>query len=651
MKKYTLYSIIGFPLIIILLTALIIISFHNNSFNTVEKMYSSYFANTHLEYNKKIVTNLVKNIKEIIDYENENIEQRVKRVLRDKLEIALKIVQNIYKNNNEKLSKKEIRKIVINRLAQLRFNNEEGYYFIYDSKTNHIVGHVIEKLIGVDFTDFKDLKGNATIATFKESLKTKYFTFDKLYFYKPNDTITQYPKLVSTFEFKELDLIIGTGEYLNNVTNNLKKEYLKKIQTMQDTQKINIYIRKDEKVFVNIVNNEIASNSIVNNLSEVITTKEKYYQYNDNGREKKSYFYYSGEWGWIIESGFYIDDTINLLSKIKNEIDIKKEISKRDTEIFIFMILLITVIISILFLNNLKNTINQYTIKLKEYINLIDKNVITSSTDINGKIIKVSEAFCKITGYDKDELLGKNHNIVRHEDTKNELYRDLWNTIKSKRTWKGEIKNKKKDGTFYWVEAIINPNLDKNNNIIGYTSIRQDITDKKRVEELSITDGLTTLYNRRHFDEFFPRTLNTARREKEYFSFILMDIDHFKQYNDTYGHQKGDEVLINVSLCLKKSMKRASDMIFRLGGEEFGVLFKSNDKEKALCHANTLRKEIEKLEIIHEKNSASNYVTMSIGLICDSAENLPSFDKVYHQADDLLYQAKESGRNKVVSNN
>ena len=101
MKKYTLYSIIGFPLIIILLTALIIISFHNNSFNTVEKMYSSYFANTHLEYNKKIVTNLVKNIKEIIDYENENIEQRVKRVLRDKLEIALKIVQNIYKNNND----------------------------------------------------------------------------------------------------------------------------------------------------------------------------------------------------------------------------------------------------------------------------------------------------------------------------------------------------------------------------------------------------------------------------------------------------------------------------------------------------------------------------------------------------------------------
>ena len=80
MKKYTLYSIIGFPLIIILLTALIIISFHNNSFNTVEKMYSSYFTNTHLEYNKKIVTNLVKNIKEIIDYENENIEHYVARL-------------------------------------------------------------------------------------------------------------------------------------------------------------------------------------------------------------------------------------------------------------------------------------------------------------------------------------------------------------------------------------------------------------------------------------------------------------------------------------------------------------------------------------------------------------------------------------------
>lgn len=167
------------------------------------------------------------------------------------------------------------------------------------------------------------------------------------------------------------------------------------------------------------------------------------------------------------------------------------------------------------------------------------------------------------------------------------------------------------------------------------------------IEKISITDGLTNVYNRRHFNDIFPKIINSAKRNNELISFLLIDIDHFKQYNDNYGHQMGDEVLIKFADCLKSSLKRVDDMCFRLGGEEFGIIYKSEDKQKALEFANILKNSIENLKIVHEYNGASNYVTASLGLICKYARDIKNIDEIYKQADDLLYEAKKSGRNIV----
>lgn len=166
--------------------------------------------------------------------------------------------------------------------------------------------------------------------------------------------------------------------------------------------------------------------------------------------------------------------------------------------------------------------------KLKEYVNVVDKYVITSATDLNGTITYVSKAFSNISGYTKEEMVGKNHNILRHPDMKKELFEDLWKTIKSDGIWQGEIKNKTKKGGYYWVEAIICPNYDRHNNKIGYISIRIDISDKKKIEQAAITDGLTNIFNRRYFNTIFPKFINSAKRDNKYTAFLLMDIDHFK---------------------------------------------------------------------------------------------------------------------------
>jgi len=119
-------------------------------------------------------------------------------------------------------------------------------------------------------------------------------------------------------------------------------------------------------------------------------------------------------------------------------------------------------------------------------IQLIDKYVIRSIADPTGKIISVSEAFCKISKYTKEELLGKQHSILRHPDMDSSIFKNLWDTIQSGKTWKGKIKNRAKDGTFYWVDAVVEPNYE-NGKIVKYTAIRTDITDKVLLEELNET--------------------------------------------------------------------------------------------------------------------------------------------------------------------
>jgi PAS domain S-box-containing protein len=122
--------------------------------------------------------------------------------------------------------------------------------------------------------------------------------------------------------------------------------------------------------------------------------------------------------------------------------------------------------------------------KIREYLTLVDKNVITSSTNLAGEITSVSEAFCAISGYAKEELLGNNHSMIKHEDMPKEIYEDLWKTIKQDKTWSGEIKNRAKDGGFYWVKATIYPIFDEERKKIGYTAIRVDISDKKEIDSL-----------------------------------------------------------------------------------------------------------------------------------------------------------------------
>lgn len=170
----------------------------------------------------------------------------------------------------------------------------------------------------------------------------------------------------------------------------------------------------------------------------------------------------------------------------------------------------------------------------------------------------------------------------------------------------------------------------------------------KKLENVSYTDSLTGLHNRRYFNLVFERELKLAKRNKSYITFMMLDIDFFKQYNDTYGHIEGDYALKSVAKVLKDTLKRPNDYVFRLGGEEFGVLLSDTDESNSAKLAREICDAVKGRELKHEKSTACEFVTISIGVVCCVADDALVDDLLIQRADEMLYHAKESGRNRYI---
>ena len=192
-----------------------------------------------------------------------------------------------------------------------------------------------------------------------------------------------------------------------------------------------------------------------------------------------------------------------------------------------------------------------------------------------------------------------------------------------------------------------------------FTSIQQDHTRlevaakklkriNKKLENVSYTDSLTSLHNRRYFNLVYEKELKQAKRDKSYITFMMLDIDYFKQYNDTYGHLQGDVALKAVAKVLKETLKRPNDYIFRLGGEEFGVLLTKTDESNSANLARDICNSLRAREIEHKNSQVNDFLTISIGVVCCVADEALADEILISRADEMLYEAKKSGRDMYV---
>lgn len=166
------------------------------------------------------------------------------------------------------------------------------------------------------------------------------------------------------------------------------------------------------------------------------------------------------------------------------------------------------------------------------------------------------------------------------------------------------------------------------------------------IQRASIEDPLTGVYNRRQFNRLYEEEFRRAERNHTPFIFFIMDIDHFKRYNDNYGHHEGDNALRQLSSLLKHHFRRSGDAVFRLGGEEFGGIINPSEHDNYLGYLEQLRRDIEALAIRHESESAG-VVTASFGLSISSELDTLTPMAIYQKTDKALYQAKQKGRNRI----
>jgi len=284
----------------------------------------------------------------------------------------------------------------------------------------------------------------------------------------------------------------------------------------------------------------------------------------------------------------------------------------------------------------------------QSYINQIHE--LTYATLIDAKtfqFIWVSDAYCQLTGYSKNELLGRDYTSMATQKLTDKALEKIKKQVFSGKPWEGEIDGKTKDNSTYSVVLTLTPVKDFWGHIEKIWATRVNITERKRIEQLAITDELTHLYNRRYFTQTFTKEINRAKRHGNALSIALLDIDYFKKINDTYGHQKGDEVLQQVAETLTSHFNRASDFVFRMGGEEFWVLSDFDNEQAFQTHLEELCVRVMALEI---KNNASEFkvMTVSIGAAFVPAADLTDSEALYYLVDNALYQAKQNGRNQIV---
>ncbi len=277
-----------------------------------------------------------------------------------------------------------------------------------------------------------------------------------------------------------------------------------------------------------------------------------------------------------------------------------------------------------------------------------------SLVDLDGLFVYVNQRFTDVTGYSSDEVIGQHTRTLKSGEWPRERYQALWETLLSGKEWAGEFHNRKKSGEMYWEQATISPMRNERGNIECFVKISVDITEFKKAEaerdalteqlrNMALHDALTGLMNRRGFEEELSRLWNLALRHPFPMGLLVIDIDHFKALNDTYGHMVGDRLLIECSELIQDSV-RESDVVCRFGGDEMTVILPwSNEDETFMVAERTLESFRSR---VFCKGTHDLSMNISIGMATATPSRDQTADRFLTRADKAVYLAKQRGRNR-----
>jgi len=633
-------------LVTALLFSIIIGAFTINTITSSFETKKEQLENDYIEKNKQLIKDEVLRatkrvrILEDISYQS----------LRSSLEEKVDLVYDLLNASSNTLSKNQTIKKHSALLDSFKWDDDTGYFYIFDT-TGRILYHGSNHNYA-NKNIFTLMKSNKELEKFINEAFQKEDNFGSYHWYMPYQAQDKlYKKYVYAKRLENSNIYIAAGIYKNKFQEKVKNIIITELEKERfgedsygyfwvhsSNYEMLMHPTRKELVGMDLSTfKSLDGQLLFQNMNKIIEEKNggyiSYIWYKPNtsiSDEKISYIHKVPDYDLVLGSGFYLTELKDILKNEKAKLD--KALSENLKNTFLVMIILI--FLSLLMAWFISKRIEKVELSQKEQMNMLeqyqlilDKSAVVSKANKKGIITYVNDNFAKVSGYTKEEVIGKAHNIVRHSETPKRQFQKLWETISSGEIWHGILKNKKKDGNSYYNSTTIVPIKDSDGNILEYISSGSDVTEifenRSKLQNIFKTDALTGLGNRVALIDDITKKANGT--------LALINIDRFKEINDLSGHEVGDEIIKRLGSRLFKYIKDEPYSLYRVQGDIFALFSEKEEIDKVI-------EKIEKFFSIVGKKpydiKQKNYIlTYSCG-IANNTDNLLSF------ADMALSEAK-----------
>ncbi len=497
------------------------------------------------------------------------------------------------------------------------------------------IAHIVPDLILLDIL-MPNINGFTACSLLKKAVKTKDIP---IIFLTAVDNIDSKIKglelgaidyITKPINFLELLSRINTYLKISSLTNSLKAQnQLLKLE-IEAKEKAQLSLNKTEEKLKTIINNNFHSMVVVNSEGTVLFINKEAEKLFNRDQQK------------ILGNTLGIPLELNKINEL--------EIVRSPSELITVEMRAVPVI---------WNDSNAYLIsftdisekkKMEQELKILYQASEQSPasiviTDVRGRMQYVNSKFEAVSGYKKEEVIGKNPRILKSGHTTDVDYKNLWKTLINGKEWQGEFHNKRKNGELYWERALISPIFNSEGVITHYIAVKEDITEEKQQQMLlkyqAKYDYLTKIPNRNYALEKVDKLLNQAKEDKNNIGLMFVDLDHFKEVNDTLGHDFGDELLVEATNRMKDEL-RSTDLLARLGGDEFFIAIPMAKSRNELgIIAGKIIKILKKpFHLFDEEVLISGSIGITI-----FPEDGRELKQLIRNADLAMYQAKKNGRN------
>lgn len=604
---------------------------------------------------------------------------RTEQVLKDQSKVfvdqAVTVAEAIYEQSKGKLPDAEIKKLIQESLREVRFFDGRGYLFIDDLDGMCILLPTAPHLEGSSLLDNRDDTGHYIMRGLIDAVKNpQQFGFSRYRWYPPGNSNFMEDKIAYVRLFEPYGWIIGAGDYLFQIENDLKQEVVRRLENFRFGEHGYVSVLDMESnTLANTVLTSLADTPVVRDLQQQAIEAIMDAAAIGGGTVEYNWFYPDGrgpvvkrslvkvvpEWGWVLVTGIYPDDLAPMLKTHKAKLDQESSYAVRSFFWVLSLALLLSLVLILFYSRWLKKLFIDYEQNIeRQKAQLMDNSrelelsaqVFRNATegivitDDKNRILAVNPAFTEITGYSEAEALGRNPSFMASGNHDEYFYQEMWARLQKTGQWQGEVWNRRKDGVLFpeWLSlSMVKEGGQIKNYIATLSDISQRKANEKRLRYLAEYDSLTDLPNRRLLADRVEQAVHLARHNQTYLALLFVDLDRFKNVNDSLGHEVGDRLLCAVAKRLSELVPEGVT-VSRVGGDEFVLLIPELDHPNDV--AVLARKILLQVGQPMDLGGHTLTLTPSIGIALYPGDGL-NFEMLFRNADAALYHAKAQGRN------